>query len=122
MTYTPVSEISDEVLILSDATIPALLEILNEEGKFDGLPGMDSEDDAQRLNAVLDTALQRLIGGIAEHPRKRWVFEQLQPALAAVQSRDTVTREHLGTYAERVMDVLGIESSDGLLSYYLGGI
>jgi len=122
MTYSPVSEISDEVLILSDATIPALLEILNEEGKFDGLPGMDSEDDAQRLNAVLDTALQRLIGGIAEHPRKRWVFEQLQPALAAVQSRDTVTREHLGTYAERVMDVLGIESSDGLLSYYLGGI
>jgi hypothetical protein len=76
--YDPVCEISDEVLILSDATIPALQQILSDEGKFNDLPGVDTQDEAQRLNALLDTALQRLIAGIAENPGKRWVFAQLR--------------------------------------------
>ena len=31
-------------------------------------------------------------------------------------------REHFGMELEHIMDILGIESSDGMLSYYLGGI
>jgi hypothetical protein len=39
-----------------------------------------------------------------------------------VQSEDTEAREHFGTELERLMDILGIASSDGVLTHYLGGI
>ena len=42
--------------------------------------------------------------------------------LEAVQHDDTEVRDGVGTELEALMDLLGIESSDGVLAYYLGGI
>jgi hypothetical protein len=69
------------------------------------LPGDDVDAERQRLSELLDTLVDRLIDGIEAHPGKRWVM-----------------REHAGMELETIMDILGIESSDGLLSCYLGGL
>jgi hypothetical protein len=50
------------------------------------------------------------------------VLKQFQESLEIVQEEDTEAREHFGMELERVMDILGIESSDGVLTHYLGGI
>jgi hypothetical protein len=46
-------------------------------------------------------------------------MRQFQPSLEAVRMEDTEGRDHFGTHIERVMDILHIESSDGLLGFYL---
>jgi hypothetical protein len=47
---------------------------------------------------------------------------EFQRHLTKVQLEDSEGREHIGIEVEEVMDILGIESSDGLLSFYLGGL
>lgn len=50
---------------------------------------------------------------------KLWVMRQFQPSLDAVGMKDTKARDHFGIHLQRVMDILHIESSEGLLSFYL---
>ena len=71
---------------------------------------------------VFGALVDRLLAGLSGNPQKLWVMGQFQPALAAMQTEDTEAREHFGMSVERIMDVLGIESSDGILGFYLGGI
>jgi len=49
-------------------------------------------------------------------------MKQFQRFLVKVEGEDTEGREHFGMEIEEVMDILGIESSDGLLAFYLGGL
>ena len=49
-------------------------------------------------------------------------MRQFQRSLVRVENEDTEGRDHFGTELETIMGVLGIESSDGLLTFYLGGI
>jgi hypothetical protein len=64
--------------------------------------------------------LDRLIAGASSNPGKSWVLDQFRPTLERVEMEDTEGRERVGAYMERIMDIFGIESSDGLLSNYLG--
>jgi hypothetical protein len=50
------------------------------------------------------------------------VLTEFQTALRLVEEEDTDGRDHFGMEMENIMDILGIESSDGLLAAYLGGI
>jgi len=47
---------------------------------------------------------------------------QFQRYLETLGAEDTEGREHLGVEMERMMDIVGIQSSDGLLRFYLGGV
>jgi hypothetical protein len=47
------------------------------------------------------------------------VLKQCQESLEMVQHEDTEAREHFGMELERLVGMLGIESSDGLVTYYL---
>jgi hypothetical protein len=66
--------------------------------------------------------LDRLLCDIEAHPSKLWVLTEFQKALVLLEGEDTEGREHFGMEMENIMDILGIESSDGLLTAYLGGI
>jgi hypothetical protein len=46
-------------------------------------------------------------------------MRQFQAQLEPMFQEDTEAREHFGLELEAIMDILRIESSDGLLSYYL---
>ena len=68
---------------------------------------------------LFDEILDRLIAGIAQNPGKLRALTQFKPSLEKVESEDTEAQEDFGEHLERLMDILGIESSDGLLGFYL---
>ena len=121
MTYDPLSDVVDEALNI-DAGVLEALNNFRSRAKMPYLPGVDTTAERARLSKVLDDVADALILGIEAHPSKLWVMTQFQRGLVLVEAEDTEGREHFGTELEDLMDILGIESSDGLLSAYLGGL
>ena len=121
MTYNPLVEVIDAPLAI-DASILNHLRDYRRRPKLVLLPGVDVTEERDRLENVLNHLVDRLIDGIEENPTKLWVLTQFQPSLESVEGEDTEAREHFGMELESVMEILGIDSSDGLLACYLGGI
>ena len=63
------------------------------------------------LAALADT----LLAGIAAHPTKFWVLQQFRKTLEQVRDGDAAAGDPLGGELEKLMDILGIASSDGVL-------
>lgn len=118
MSYDPLSEVIDEPISVSAQDVQELKRLRDSE-KFTDLPGIDTVAEQTRLSQVFDNLLDRLIAGTLENPSKLWVLSQFKTALEAVQFEDTEAREDFGEHLEKVMDILHIESSDGLLNFYL---
>lgn len=121
MDYDPLSEVIDEPISVDNSVLEEL-RVFRHMEKFDDLPGVDTTDEKQRLSKVLNDLLDRLLDGVEANPGKLWVLTEFQKSLKLVQCEDTEGREHFGTEVEYVMDILSIDSSDGLLAAYLGGM
>jgi hypothetical protein len=121
MNYDPLSEIIDEPLAIDESTLEQLRSFRNID-KLNNLPGVNPAEERKRLTKVLNDLLDRLLNGIEANPTKLWVLVEFQQALKLIEDEDTEGREHFGMEMESIMDILGIESSDGLLAAYLGGI
>ncbi len=121
MTYDPLSEVLDEPLNIDAATIKELI-VFRAATKLQNLPGLDTLVERNRLTKVLNDLIDALVAGVQQNPTKLWVMAQFQKSLQLVEQEDTEAREHFGTEVENIMDILCIESSDGLLSCYLGGM
>jgi hypothetical protein len=119
--HNPLSEVIDVPLAVTDETMRALA-ALRSADKFLELPGEDTTAERLRLTSIFDAALDRLILGLRSNPNKLWFMTQIQPALSEVSGEDTEARECFGKHVEAIMDIVGIQSSDGVLSFYLGGI
>jgi hypothetical protein len=104
MSEDPFHRVRDAPLFIVPRTLDALRAF--REG-----PGLG--DDLVRV-------ADRLLAGVAAHPTKFWVLKQFQPALQVARGEPAATRERVGAGLRQLMDILGIESSDGLLAYYLG--
>lgn len=121
MAYDPLVEIVDESLTINAAIVEEL-SAFRRQPKLANLPGVDTSDEHTRLSTVLNDLADRLIQGVEDNPTKLWVLTEFQRSLELVEQEDTEGREHFGMELERLMEILGIESSDGLLACYLGGI
>jgi hypothetical protein len=121
MAYDPLVEVIDEPISI-DPTIVEQLREFRDQPKLASLPGDDVYGERLRLSKVLDDLVDRIIHGIEGNPTKLWVLTEFQRSLELVEQEDTEGRDHSGSELERLMDILGIESSDGLLACYLGGI
>ena len=86
------------------------------------LQGVNATEERPRLDEILNVLVDRLLNGIERNPRKLWVLTQFKPSLESVESEDTETREHFGMEIESIMEIRDIDSSDGLLTCYLGGV
>ncbi len=85
---------------------------------FSELPG-SVPNEKQLLTKMLGSILDTLINGLFQNPSKLWVMETFLPKLEIMEMQDTEAKEHFGDHLEIIMDILNIESSDGLLNYYL---
>jgi hypothetical protein len=85
------------------------------------LPGIDTTLEREGLSKIVNGVADALIREIAANPSKRWVMGQFQRYLETLGAEDTEGRELLGLEMERMMAIVGIQSSDGLLGFYLGG-
>lgn len=121
MDYDPISEVIDDPLSIDSSILEELKAFLGAE-KLDNLPGIDSAAEKARLSNVLNGLVDRLLCNIEANPSKLWVLTEFQKAMVLVEREDTEGREHFGMEMENIMDILGIDSSDGLLTAYLGGI
>lgn len=119
--YDPLSEVIDHPIEVRPDTIQEL-EALRQSANFANLPGVDVAAERARLTNLLHSLLHRLTSGLSENPNKLWVLAQFKDVLEELEGEDTEAREHFGAYLEQVMGILLIDSSDGLLSFYLGGL
>lgn len=62
---------------------------------------------------ALDALAERLLAGVAAHPTRFWVLKQFQQTLDTADS--DALRAQLAVELERLMDILGIDSSNGIL-------
>jgi hypothetical protein len=122
MKYNPLSQVVDEPLQISDETVEKLSAFRQRDPKLPLLPGVDVTDERARLSKIVNDLTDRIVAGIRVHPNKLWVLSEFQKSLELIEEEETEGREHFGLELERIMDILGIESSDGLLAFYLGGI
>ena len=121
MTHDPLTHVVDEPLTINTAVVRELLAFRGKP-KLVNLPGVDPTLERERLSKVLNDLIDALLQGVEANPTKHWVMAQFQRHLVLVEQEDTEGREHFGMEVEEIMDILGIESSDGLLSFYLGGL
>lgn len=117
MEYSPLLEVQDQTLVITQSTLSELKSFKDSE-LFAELPGSVT-NEKQLLTKLLDSILDTLINGLLQNTSKLWVMETFLPVLEIMQMQDTEAKEHFGDHLEIIMDILNIESSDGLLSYYL---
>lgn len=119
--HDPLDDVVDEDLIV-DAGMLERLSAFRRRAKLVDLPGVDPTAERARLSDTLNHLADTLLWGLVANPTKLWAMRQFQRSLARVENEDTEGKDHFGTELETIMGVLGIESSDGLLTFYLGGI
>jgi Domain of unknown function (DUF4844) len=116
---------AEDKLTISTAQLSKLAEMrvepkyIEEAGTlYNGL-----RPDSARLEAErqLNDLIERLSVGLPVTPTKQFVLSEFARTLAEFKPNDTEDRECLLRYLERIMDILGIESSNGLLNRWLYG-
>lgn len=88
---------------------------------LDALRALRARPKGERLPGV-DELLDRLLAGIEGHPTRFWVMKQFQQTLASVETGDTEARQRVCKALEEIMAIVGIDSSDGALAWYLRGL
>jgi hypothetical protein len=85
---------------------------------YSGAPTEALRVDAEsKVNALLD----RLLASLTPDSRKSAVLDEFKTALTGFTQTDTEERERFCSYLENIMDITGIESSDGLLNNWMYG-
>lgn len=114
---------ADQLLNITRESL-AELAALRSESKFhahDFYPGAPDEAARREAEETVNRMLDRIVAGLPKSPSKVFVLSEFQIMLDGFDSPETEEREEICAYCERVMSVLGIERSDGLLNRWLYG-
>ena len=114
-----------QTLFINEATVQRLRQ-LRAEPKFHEdmptfYPGAPNEEVRSRCEHQLNALLDRLITGLPTHAAKQYVLEEFRTTLTSFRPEDSEECDRLLHYMEQIMDVTGIESSDGLLNEWRYG-
>ncbi len=115
--YDPIDKVNEEPLPGASAAVSQLVEYRNQPKLF-RLPG-EVPGERERLSALVNHLIDELINGVEGSPSKLWVMQRFQHVLEAISGEDTEGKEHVGYELQRIMKILGIARSDGLLAFYL---
>ena len=119
MACDPLAAVQDAPLFIVPRVLAALETYRADraEAALDALPGDDASGARTRLLAELDGLVGRLLAGVERQPTKFWVMKQFQASLDALDGEPAAVGKQVRTELERLMDILGIASSDGLLGH-----
>jgi hypothetical protein len=84
-------------------------------------PGAPNESLRVEAELSVNTLLERLMPVLRAPADKTFVLQEFRLTLDSFTQSDTEERERLCGYLEEIMDIAGIESSDGLLNGWLYG-
>ena len=109
-----------------DAAMQANLAALKAQPKFVDEPGtiyngMRPEEMRQLTQARLNDLIERLMYGPGDLPAKRFALSQFAKSPTQFPGYDTEDRERMCRHLERIMEIVGIEHSGGLLARWLYG-
>lgn len=114
----PLDEVVDAPVAVDEGVLDSLRAFRDRRKRTD-LVEAEPDDPSLDLSPNLDRLAERLLHGIAANASKRWVMAQFQQSLMPVVAIDEEGRERFGEELQNLMRILGIESDDGLLDYYL---
>jgi hypothetical protein len=102
----------------------ARLKALRAQEKFrpEGLYQAPKEESRLQTASYENALLDRLILGLPDKPTKHYVLSEFSNTLEVYDLKDTEDRERICGYLEQIMEILEIESSDGLLNTWLYGM
>jgi hypothetical protein len=118
VTTTVFTRSSDMPLSITSEHI-AQLDSLRREPKFVDLPGAPAEQERIHFEPLLNALLDRLIEGIAQHPSRTWILQQMDPFVATFYLQDTELRESCLDYLTRIFGIFGIPDDDGAFRKYM---
>jgi hypothetical protein len=84
-------------------------------------PGAPDEIIRVRCESTLNGLVDRLIAGLPQNPTKAYVLGEFRATLEHFAAEDSEERDRVALYLERVMDIVGIQTSDGLLNQWRYG-
>jgi len=113
-------------LTVTDATLAELREF-RAEAKFRTdlgalYPGAPDEVVRIRCESRLNGLLDRLIGGLLQNRNADYVSKEFASTLPLFDEEDSEERDRVALYLEHVMEIIGMESSDGLLNEWRYGL
>jgi hypothetical protein len=112
-------------LVISDATLEQLREFRAEPKFYEDMsvfyPGAADEATRIRCESQLNGLIDRLLSNLPKHPTKQYVLTEFRATLTPIEMEDSEERDQFLGYLERIMDIVGIESSDGLLNEWRYG-
>ena len=114
----PLDKVVDVPIGLNTGVLDSL-KAFRDGLKRTDLAETEPDDPSLDLSPNLASLAERLVQGIAANPSKRWVMAQFQQSLVSVVNIDDEGRKRFGNELKNVMRILGIESDDGLLDFYL---
>lgn len=114
----PLDKVGDGSIVVNTGVLDSLKAFRDGRKRTD-LVEAEPDDPSLALSPNLDRMADRLLQGIADNPSKRWVMAQFQQSLLPVVRIDEEGRKRFGDELKNVMRILGIESDDGMLDFYL---
>ncbi len=84
-------------------------------------PGAPSESIRSKCEEGINQMVSELIENLSDNPNKSYVLAVFKKHLEKFDLEDTEEREQAAFNCEKVMDILGIESSDGVLNTWMYG-
>ena len=112
-----------EMLDLPHGALQRLVE-LRATPKFEaeeafGYVGFLPLDGRPAAEAELDLLIDRIIAGIEANPTKGFVLSEFRRTFVHFVESDTEDRERLMRYFEQIMNLVGMDTSDGALNRML---
>ena len=107
-----------------DAAVFDELLALKVEKKFEAhilYPGAPNEQIRIKCEALINNLIDTLINDLSSQPKQAFVLMKFKIHLENFNGEDTEEKERVCEYCEQIMEILGIESSDGVLNNWLYG-
>jgi len=113
------------MLSITDTTLVALREFRKEEKFREDMsvfyPGVVDETSRVLYETQVNQLLDRLIAELPTTPSRDYVLECFRELLPAFDLADSEDQDQVARYMERVMDIVGVDDSGGLLNQWRYG-
>jgi uncharacterized protein DUF4844 len=84
-------------------------------------PGAPTEDVRAECQGRVNELVDGLLWALEADPRKAVALEEFRKVLPNFEMHDSEERDRVCSYLEQIMDILGIDSSDGLVNVWRYG-
>lgn len=119
-----VERVSIDGALIARPEVLAALNRLKEERKFEAevfYPGAVDERVRARCEGVINEMIDALVLLLPTLPKKSDVLAVIALHLQSLSDEDTEEREQAASYSERIVEIIGMASSDGLLNRWVYG-